>query len=333
MDFSEVTGLLKADLSRLEKAIRENYKSDIPLIPGIGDYLVNGGGKRMRPLLLLLSSKLFGAETDDRTIRHCCVVEYIHSATLLHDDVVDATTLRRGHETVNSKWGSDASILIGDYFLSRAILLLANDCEPKIIQAIAQTARTLVEGGILEFTNARKLDVTEELILDVMYRKTASIISVSCRLGALLTHADEESEELLTSFGDDFGMAFQLMDDVMDYDGTEELLGKPAGTDLKEGHVTLPLLHLYQNCDRRLRKEIEQFIKRPDLSQKELEYIIERLREAKSIEYTLDKARAYMDRAKKTVRNAKIQSPKYLEALLAVADYIIERHTAAKPCA
>lgn len=330
MDFSEVSRLFKEDLSKVESAIKNNYKSDIPLIPGIGNHLMNGGGKRIRPLLVLISSKLFDAEINERVIRHCCVVEFIHAATLLHDDVVDATTVRRGHQTVNSKWGSDASILIGDYFLSRAILLLANHCEPKIIQAISRSAKILVEGGILEFTHARRLDVTEDLLMDIMYRKTASIISVSCQLGALLASADAEIEKALISFGDDFGIAFQLVDDVMDYDGNEELLGKPAGNDFKEGHVTLPLLHLYKNSNRSLKREIEEFIKNEHLTSKELEYIVERLREGKAIEYTLDKARFHLERAKTTLKNVKSFSPKYMEAMLAVADYIIERHTATK---
>ena len=330
MDFSEVSRLFKEDLAKVETAIKNNYKSDIPLIPGIGGYLMDGGGKRIRPLLVLISSQLFGLEADERIIRHCCVVEFIHAATLLHDDVVDATTFRRGHQTVNSKWGSDASILVGDYFLSRAILLLADNCEPKIIQAVSRAAKILVEGGILEFTNARKLDVTEELLMDVVYRKTASIISVSCQLGALLADADKESENALVSFGDDFGIAFQLVDDVMDYDGNEELLGKPAGNDFKEGHVTLPLLHLYKHSNRTLRREIEAFIKNENLTSKELEYIVERLREGKAIEYTMEKARFHLERAKKTLRSIKSLSPKYLEAMIAVTDYIIERHTATK---
>lgn len=330
MDFSEVSRLFKADLAKVESAIKDNYKSDIPLIPGIGGYLMNGGGKRIRPLLVLISSKLFDAEVDERIIRHCCVVEFIHAATLLHDDVVDATTVRRGHQSVNSKWGSDASILIGDYFLSRAILLLADYCEPRIIQSVARAAKILVEGGILEFTNARKLDVTEELLMDIVYRKTASIISLSCQLGALLASADASTEKALVSFGDDFGIAFQLVDDVMDYDGNEELLGKPAGNDFKEGHITLPLLHLYKNSNRTLKKEIEEFIKNEHLSSKELEYVVERLREGKAIEYTLDKARFHLDRAKTTLKNTKPLSPKYVEALIAVVDYTIERHTATK---
>lgn len=330
MDFSEVSRLFKEDLAKVETAIKNNYKSDLPLIPGIGNYLMNGGGKRIRPLLVLISSKLFGLETDERVIRHCCVVEFIHAATLLHDDVVDATTVRRGNQTVNSKWGSDASILVGDYFLARAILLLSNDCNPQIIQAVSNAAKILVEGGILEFTNARKLDVSEDLLMDIIYRKTASIISVSCHLGALLASADKESEKALVSFGNDFGIAFQLMDDVMDYDGNEEMLGKPAGNDFKEGHVTLPLLFLYKNSNRSLRREIEEFIKNEHLTSKELEYIVERLREGKAIEYTLDKARFHLERAKRTLRSIKSFSPQYLEAMLAVADYIIERHSATK---
>jgi octaprenyl-diphosphate synthase len=330
MDFSEVSKLFKEDLAKVETAIKNNYKSDLPLIPGIGDYLMNGGGKRIRPLLVLISSKLFDIAVDERVIRHCCVVEFIHAATLLHDDVVDATTVRRGNQTVNSKWGSDASILVGDYFLSRAILLLANDCEPKIIQAVANSARVLVEGGILEFTNARKLNVTEETLMEIVYRKTASIISVSCQLGALLALADTESEKALISFGNDFGIAFQLVDDVMDYDGNEEMLGKPAGNDFKEGHVTLPLLYLYKNSNRALKREIEEFIKNEHLTSKELEYIVEKLREGKAIEYTLEKARFHLERAKKTLKSIKSVSPKYLEAMLAVTDYIIERHTATK---
>ena len=159
MDFSDVTQELKTDLARVEKAINQNYKSDVPLIPGISSYLMNCGGKRIRPILILLSSKLCGREADDTVIKHGCVVEYIHAATLLHDDVVDETTVRRGKETVNAKWGSDASILVGDFLISRAILILAQDCERKIIQAVTEATKILVEGGIHEYTEARNVKV------------------------------------------------------------------------------------------------------------------------------------------------------------------------------
>ena len=249
MDFIDVTQGLENDLSKVEQAINENYKSDIPLIPGISSYLMSCGGKRIRPMLTLLTAKLCGRDADETVVKHGCVVEYLHAATLLHDDVVDETTVRRGKETVNAKWGSDASILVGDFLISRAILILADDCERKIIQAITEATKILVEGGILEYAEARKINVTEKHILDVIYRKTASILSVSARLGGLLADATEQQETAIISFGDDFGMAFQLMDDALDYDADEKVLGKPTGTDFKEGHVTLPLHHLYHNAD------------------------------------------------------------------------------------
>ncbi|MFQ5443550.1 MAG: polyprenyl synthetase family protein [Nitrospinales bacterium] len=332
MEFSDVTSLVKEDLVREEEALKTHYKSEIALIPGISGYLMDGGGKRIRPLLVLLSTKLFGEEIGERTIKHACAVEYIHAATLLHDDVVDETTVRRGNETVNSKWGSDASILVGDYLVSKAILLLAYDSDPRIIQAIAESAKVLVEGVILEFTNVRKLDVTEDYYLEVIYRKTASIISVSCQVGALFAQADKEMENAMISFGDHIGTAFQLVDDVMDYDGNEELLGKPVGTDFKEGHVTLPLLYLYENADKSLKNEIEGFIKNENLTHKELEYITDRMREVKAIEYTLDKARDHIEKAKEILYRYEFKSPLYRDALAAVADFIIDQHTVSKAC-
>lgn len=328
MDFSDVTQELKTDLARVEKAINQNYKSDVPLIPGISSYLMNCGGKRIRPILILLSSKLCGREADDTVIKHGCVVEYIHAATLLHDDVVDETTVRRGKETVNAKWGSDASILVGDFLISRAILILAQDCERKIIQAVTEATKILVEGGIHEYTEARNVKVSEKHILDIIHRKTASMISVSVRLGGLLANATEQQETAIISFGDDFGMAFQLMDDALDYDADEAVLGKPPGTDFKEGHVTLPLHHLYNNADRSLKKEIEAFVKNENITEKDLKYILEQMHKHKSIDYTLDLARFYIDRAKSHLRKADFPAPHYIEYFDALADYIHSRHIA-----
>ncbi|QPJ66256.1 MAG: polyprenyl synthetase family protein [Candidatus Nitrohelix vancouverensis] len=327
MEFTEVTAELKEDLAKIEKAIKVNYKSDIPLIPGMTSYLMNGGGKRIRPILLLLCAKLGGRTVDDEVVNHGCVVEYIHTATLLHDDVVDETTVRRGHETVNSKWGSDASILVGDFLLSRAILLLADNNDAAIIQAVAGAAKILVEGGIKEYANARKIDVTEEHCLDVIYRKTSSIITASCQVGMLLAKGTPEQVKAVVDFGDQFGMAFQLMDDALDYDGDESILGKPPGTDFKEGHVTLPLLHLYTHSSDTVKKEIEDFIQNENISDKDFQYILGRMRDAKSIEYTQDLARNYMDQAKNSLEKTQFKTPEIRERLYAIANYIIERHT------
>jgi octaprenyl-diphosphate synthase len=328
MDFGEVTRLFKEDLSRIEQSIQENYQSDVPLIPGIGDYLLKNGGKRIRPLLLMISTKLCGREVDERTIRHGCVVEYIHSATLLHDDVVDETTVRRGRETVNSKWGSDASILVGDFLISRSVLMLAADCDSRVIQAVSEATKLLVEGGLMEYSEARKLSVSEAHCLDVIRRKTASAMSLSCKLAALLSEANPEQEKALVEFGTQFGMAFQLMDDAMDYDSEEDQLGKPPGNDFQEGHVTLPLLHLYKNSDQSLKKEIEGFIENKSLTHKDFEYVLERMRETKSIEYTLDLARDYLEQAKSSIRTVTFSRSEYIKSLDTIADYIYERHTA-----
>ena len=328
MDFRDVTQDLKNDLANVEQAINENYKSDIPLIPGISSYLMSCGGKRIRPMLTILTAKLCGRDADKTVVKHGCVVEYLHAATLLHDDVVDETTVRRGKETVNAKWGSDASILVGDFLISRAILILADDCERKIIQAITEATKILVEGGILEYAEARKIKVTEKHILDVIYRKTASILSVSARLGGLLANATEQQETAIISFGDDFGMAFQLMDDALDYDADEKVLGKPTGTDFKEGHVTLPLHHLYHNADPELKKEIEGFIKNENIGSDEVQYIVRHMHKQKSIDYTLNLARHYIDRAKSHLRKAEFPEPKYIEHLDAIADHIYSRYSA-----
>ncbi len=326
MEYRDVTHELKSDLARVEKAINQNYKSDVPLIPGISSYLMSCGGKRIRPMLTLLGAKLCGRETDDTVVKHGCVVEYIHAATLLHDDVVDETTVRRGKETVNAKWGSDASILVGDFLISRAILILAEDCERKIIQAVTEATKILVEGGIHEYTEARNIKVSEKHILDIIHRKTASMISVSARLGGLLANATEQQETAIISFGDDFGMAFQLMDDALDYDADESVLGKPTGTDFKEGHVTLPLHHLYNRADRSLKKEIEGFIKNENITDKDLHYVVDQMHKHKSIDYTVDLARFYIDRAKSHLRKAEFPAPQYIEYFDAVADYIHSRH-------
>tara|TARA_B100000686_G_scaffold338676_1_gene411536 strand:- start:235 stop:1239 length:1005 start_codon:yes stop_codon:yes gene_type:complete len=328
MDFNKVTGLFKGDLALVEEAIKSNYSSSVPLIPSASSWLMDGGGKRIRPLLLLLCHRACGGKSVERAIKHACSIEYIHAATLLHDDVIDETTLRRGHETVRSKWGSDASILVGDYLISQAILNIAYDTDQRIIQIVAEAAKVLVEGGIMEFSNARDLAITQEQYLDIIYRKTASLISVTCRLGAILAGAGPETEDAVTAYGEDIGIAFQLVDDVMDYDSTEDILGKPVGTDFKEGQITLPLLNLYNKAPSTLKREIESFIQNESLTRSEFEYTLDRMREYKAIEETLCLARNYIDRAKTRLKAASLGLPEYIGAFHALADNITERHSA-----
>ena len=226
----------------------------MPLIPGIGDYLLKNGGKRIRPSSPNDWSQAVwsGNRRKSHPPRLCGRIHPF--GYLLHDDVVDETTVRRGRQTVNAKWGSDASILVGDFLISRSVLMLAADCDSRIIKAVSEATKFLVEGGLMEYSQARKLSVSEAHCLDVILRKTASMMSLSCKLAALLSEANPEQESAMVEFGTQFGMAFQLMDDAMDYDSEEDYLGKPPGNDFQEGHVTLPLLHLYENSDRILKK-------------------------------------------------------------------------------
>ena len=180
----------------------------------------------------------------------------------------------------------------------------------------------------MEYSQARKLSVSEAHCLDVIRRKTASAMSLSCKLAALLSEANPEQEKALVEFGTQFGMAFQLMDDAMDYDSEEDQLGKPPGNDFQEGHVTLPLLHLYKNSDHSLKNEIEGFVENKNLTKKNFEYVLERMRETKSIEYTLDLARDYLERAKSSIRTVTFSRSEHIKSLDAIADYIYERHTA-----
>ena len=325
MDFKEVSELFKDDLGRVEKSLRDNYFSDIPLVPGIGDYIMNGGGKRVRPLLLLICNRLCGGQADAKIIRHATAIEYVHAASLLHDDVVDETTVRRGNPTVNTKWGSDASILVGDFLIARALLLLSNDVDAEVFRSFAEGAKTLVEGGLLEFTHARDVRVSESHCLDVAFRKTASVMALACQLGAQLAGANAKTVQSLFDFGRNFGIAFQLVDDAMDYEGSKEQLGKAPGTDFKEGHVTLPLLHLYQNADNGLKRQIEGFIQNDRLTQKDLDFILDRMREVKAVEYTLGVARDHMSRAKSLLQGIEFSHPEFKPALQATANHIVDR--------
>jgi octaprenyl-diphosphate synthase len=206
--------------------------------------------------------------------------------------------------------------------------MLAADCDSRVINSVSEATKHLVEGGIMEYSQARKLSVTESHCLKVILRKTASMMSLGCKLAALLSEANPEQEQALIDFGTQFGMAFQLMDDAMDYGSDDEILGKPPGNDFQEGHVTLPLLHLYENSASTLKKRIEGFVKNEDLTQDDFDYVLERMRETKSIEYTLELARNYIEQAKSSIRTVSFPQPEYIKYFDVIADYIYERHAA-----
>jgi octaprenyl-diphosphate synthase len=323
MRIEDVLEGIRTQLEQVDSALLAHLESDVALIPAIGSYLARGGGKRVRPILVLLTAKLCVYE-GARYITHSCVVEFIHTATLLHDDVVDSSQLRRGAPSANARWGNEASVLVGDYLFAKSLWLMAADQDPRIIQVISDATVYLSEGEVLQLVNEFNLAATEESYLDVIYRKTAALIASCCQIGAILGNAPPEREQALGEFGRNVGYAFQLVDDALDYTAKSERLGKPVGKDLAEGNVTLPLIYLYRLADEGEKHLIrELFFESNGSPQGRLQRILELMKKYRAIEYTMGQARDYVGRAKAILR--KFETSYYQQALLSLADYIVER--------
>lgn len=326
LPYSEVLEHIQADLDAVEGALSTHLNSDVPLIPSIGHYLARGGGKRIRPSLVLLTAKLCGYE-GERYITHSCVVEFIHTATLLHDDVVDASELRRGAPSANARWGNEASVLVGDYLFAKSLWLMALDNDPAIIRAVSDATVYLSEGEVLQLINEYNLASTEESYLEVIYRKTAALMAASCRIGAILGNATPEVEEKLAEFGSNIGYAFQLVDDALDYMSRADRIGKPIGQDLSDGNVTLPLIHLYRSAPEDEKQFIRQvFFESNGTPHGKLSRILELMKKHGAIEYTMGRAGEFVERAKTALGEIPDGvDPFYRNALLSLAGFIVER--------
>ncbi len=234
--------LLADDLPRVDILIRDSLNSDVALINQLSQYIINSGGKRLRPMLVLLSANACQYQGDQH-INLAAVIEFIHTATLLHDDVVDASQLRRGNLTANAMWGNEASVLVGDFLYSRAFEMMVNANDMRIMEIMSHTTNTIAEGEVLQLLNCRDANTTEARYLDVIRRKTARLFEAAAQIGAVLGKQPETVEKALANYGLHLGIAFQLIDDVLDYSASPEDTGKNVGDDLAEGKPTLPLIH------------------------------------------------------------------------------------------
>src|SRR5512137_357847 len=239
--------LIGDDLKNVELQFKKDLQSDVALIRKVGEYVFSSGGKRIRPALLLLSAHLCDYH-GDRHVPLASVVEFIHTATLLHDDVVDNANLRRGIASANTLWGNEASVLVGDFLFSKSFSLMVADGDLSILQVLSNATTLIAEGEVLQLVCTSDLEITEERYVEVIESKTAILISAACRAGAILGTATPEQEEALGHFGMNLGIAFQLMDDTLDYIASEEQFGKSIGHDLEEGKITLPLIHTLSRC-------------------------------------------------------------------------------------
>jgi octaprenyl-diphosphate synthase len=285
---------LAADMRRVDAVIRERLSSRVALIDQIGQYIVNAGGKRIRPKLVLLFSQALGYSGP---VRHelAAIVEFIHTATLLHDDVVDESALRRGRATANAMFGNAASVLVGDFLYSRAFQMMVGVNRMRVLDVLADATNTIAEGEVLQLMNTHDPDISVDDYLRVIRFKTAKLFEASARLGAVVADAPLEVEEASASFGRCLGTAFQLVDDLLDYEGDSQELGKNVGDDLREGKPTLPLLLAMERCSDRDRELLRQAIRGGEI--KRLDEVIELVRRSGAIQATRDAARAEADLA------------------------------------
>lgn len=245
LSFDDVMALCQSDMQAVDKVIHQRLSSDVALVNQLSHYIVNSGGKRLRPLIALLSAKVFDYQGDMHYLM-AAIIEFIHTATLLHDDVVDESDLRRGNETANALFGNAASVLVGDFLYSRAFEMMIDVDDMRVMQILATTTNVIAEGEVMQLMNVHDPETTEEKYLDVIHCKTAKLFEAATQLGAVLCQREEKEVQAMAAYGRYLGTAFQLIDDVMDYSSSSEQMGKNVGDDLAEGKPTLPLIYAIQ---------------------------------------------------------------------------------------
>ncbi len=310
------------DLEKVDLEFRRNLKSNVPIIAAIGEHLLLSGGKRLRPILLLLSARACGYRGTAH-ISMASLIEFIHTATLLHDDVVDRAKLRRGMESANAKWGNEACVLVGDFLFTKCFSLLVENGNRKILQAIARATTLMAEGELEELIKTNDLSLSEEGYFSIIARKTAALFSAATQVGAILGEALEEKERALTDFGMDLGIAFQLIDDNLDYTSREEEFGKKIGIDLQDGKITLPLIFILNHCSEKESALIREAVLSDPMTRESFFQVIKIIEKYRGLTYTWEKAKEYVARAKGHLRH--LPDSKEKEALLLLSDYVLER--------
>jgi octaprenyl-diphosphate synthase len=310
------------DLTRVELEIRQQLNSEVDRIGEIGRYLLLSGGKRIRPILLLLTAKLAGY-SGERIFPLSAMIEFMHTATLLHDDVIDHSHLRRGHPTVNSRWGSALSILVGDFLYAKAMALVVDDGDPQILKEITRVTMTMTEGQVMETLRIGDTSLTGAEYRQIIRQKTAALFGACCYIGGVLGGLPTERSEGLRRFGITFGSAFQLVDDALDFTGKEQRLGKPVGSDLREGKVTLPVIITLQHASPDEAAIIDRFVRGDDRSPEAFQDIVALIQKYNGIEYALREAERFVEQAELELQRF-ADGPAY-NLLMELADFIVKR--------
>ena len=314
--------LIGEDLKNVELQFKKDLQSDVPLIRKVGEYVLASGGKRIRPALLLLSASLCGYN-GDRSVPLASVIEFIHTATLLHDDVVDNANLRRGIASANTLWGNEASVLVGDFLFSKSFSLMVADGDLRVLKLLSGATTIIAEGEVLQLVCTSDLDVSTERYIEVVKSKTAILLSAACQAGAILGAVSAEREAALSDYGMDLGIAFQLMDDTLDYIASEEQFGKSIGHDLEEGKITLPLIHTLKQCTAAERACIAEVVDKDVLEDEDFAAVFALVHRYGGIDHTVKVAKDYVDRCKARLHVFDDSLTK--DALVKLADYVVTR--------
>ena len=291
----DIKAPVKKQIEDFEKTFKASMKSTVPLLDKVTRYLIKRKGKQMRPLLVFLSANINGTPKD-ATYRAASLIELLHTATLIHDDVVDDSNTRRGFFSLNALWKNKISVLVGDYLLSKGLLLAVDNGDFQLLKIVSEATRQMSEGELLQIEKARRLDIEEPVYFDIIEKKTASLFASCCAAGAASVDADEDTVDKMRQFGKVLGMAFQIKDDLFDY-GRVNKTGKPNGIDIKEQKMTLPLIYTLNNVSASERKSLIRGVKKHNNNPRKVEEIIDRVRESGGIEYAEQKMAAYRDEA------------------------------------
>lgn len=294
MQMQDILKVVENEFNDVNQLIHSQLESRVPLVEKVAEYIINSGGKRVRPLLVVLTAQAF-AESDERAIKLATVIEFLHTATLLHDDVVDTSDLRRGNPTANAMFGNAPSVLVGDFLYSRSFEMLVELACIPVMQILAKATSIIAEGEVLQLTNVKNPDTSEQQYMDVIQGKTAMLFEAATFGMAKLIGRSEQECEAMRIYGRELGLAFQMIDDVLDYEGDAEAMGKNVGDDLAEGKPTLPLIHAMQNGNEAQRKLIRNVIRQGNLN--DMAEVLSIVHALGSIEYTKQKAQDCINRA------------------------------------
>jgi octaprenyl-diphosphate synthase len=321
----EIFELVREDLVKVEQELSRQSGTAFQPVAEITSYLLGGGGKRLRPALLLLChGYASGLQKDTRSaVKLAAVVELLHSATLIHDDVIDSADTRRGRPSANSRWGNHRSVLAGDWLYMQSFQIALEERNFHVLDILIDLTQKMVEGELIQLAKIGRMDVTEADALQLATYKTACLFSGCARLGAVLGGADEEHEEALAEYGRNAGLAFQLVDDLLDFTASSEQLGKPALSDLKEGKVTLPLIYAMENGHREAREMVAQVLEEKEFHSVQPEKLVALVRDSGALDRARNLAHDYARRAKACINGA--NDSEYARALLTVPDFILER--------